>query len=131
MKQIIGILLLVFLLPSSTDEAIWNEYLQFFGDCLQRASKGRHRIQPTDKADKETPVLSVKKSKQLLAEAYTLEVGSDGIRIEASTLKGLTRATATLIQLIGGSDEGVPQIRITDQPSVPFRCLEDRGSRSV
>jgi len=107
---------------ASAEEQLWKEHLVFFGECLQRMSLGKHRVELTNPAEASV-VLSVERSEALSAEAYTLEVTADQIRIKASTLKGLTRATATLIQLCGQGDKSIPQVQISDRPSVAYRNL--------
>ena len=68
-------------------------------------------------------ILSVSKSDGLATEAYELQVTNEQIRIEASTLKGLSHATATLLQLLGQNAETIPQLQIRDRPSVSYRSL--------
>lgn len=107
---------------ASTGEKLWDRHLKIFGQRLEQMSQGHQRLRlKTDGEGKAT--LSVKKSGQLAGEAYRLEVTSDQIRIEASTIKGLAHASASLIQLIGENSKTISQVRIADRPSVPWRNL--------
>ena len=107
---------------ASTGEELWDQHLECFGQCLTRMSKGQHQLQLKGQGEKETNFF-VAKSDRLPDEAYKLEVAADQIRIEASTIKGLAHATASLLQLCGEDWKAIPQVQITDQPSVPYRSL--------
>ena len=55
-------------------------------------------------------------------EAFRLQVNADGVRIEASSLKGVTHATATLLQLIGQhKGKGIVALEIRDEPDCSYR----------
>jgi len=73
-----------------------------------------------DSADNADLVVTVKPA--MAAEAFTLHVQADGVQIEASTLKGITHATATLLQLIGQhQDKAIPALEIQDEPDCGYR----------
>jgi hypothetical protein len=58
----------------------------------------------------------------LPADAYVLRVRGDGIQIEASSLQGVTHATATLLQLVGHyGDTAIPALEIRDKPDCSYR----------
>ncbi len=58
----------------------------------------------------------------MAAEAYILQIQADGVRIEASTLKGIAHATATLLQLIGQhQSKTIPALEIRDEPDCSYR----------
>ena len=107
----------------SSDEPRWDDHLKIFGDCLTRLSHGKRRLDPGNKEKETAAILSVSKSDGLATEAYELQVTNEQIRIEASTLKGLSHATATLLQLLGQNAETIPQLQIRDRPSVSYRSL--------
>lgn len=55
------------------------------------------------------------------AEAYVLEIGTDGVKITASDARGERYARVTLAQLVKLSDGKVPCCRITDWPVLRWR----------
>jgi len=60
----------------------------------------------------------------LAPDAYRLQVQAGGVRIEASALKGVARATATLLQLIGRRQgEAIPALEIRDKPDCVYRSF--------
>jgi hexosaminidase len=106
----------------STGEELWDEHLNVFSNCLKQLSLDQHQIKWKDRGEAK-PILMVTKSNKLASEAYTLEVTADLILIEASSIKGLAHATASLIQLVGENSKAIPSVRIADQPAVPYRNL--------
>jgi len=56
--------------------------------------------------------------------AFVLQIRSSGVRIEAAGLKGLSYATATLLQLIGQSKSGaISPVEIRDAPDCIYRSF--------
>ncbi|HUF08978.1 MAG TPA: glycoside hydrolase family 20 zincin-like fold domain-containing protein, partial [Rhodothermales bacterium] len=64
-------------------------------------------------------------------EGYILEVGSDGIRIQANTDQGAFYGQQTVKQLVRGFRERgeIPGMRIVDWPDLAFRGISDDISR--
>lgn len=64
--------------------------------------------------------LSIRLDESLAAEEYRITINA-GILIQASSLKGLAHATATLLQLWGDVGEEIPNMVISDAPAVSYR----------
>lgn len=97
----------------------WSDHLEIFGEHLGRMTAGKHQLQTSDENDS---VLLVSHEPKLSPEAYTLSINQTQIQIEASSIKGLAHATATLLQLIGGNDtDSIPAMRIEDAPELSYR----------
>ncbi|MEO9595692.1 family 20 glycosylhydrolase [Rhodopirellula bahusiensis] len=115
-----------FVLPETVSantptDADWANHLAIFGEHLKRMTDGRQQLQLESE---QSGLLQFSHSNELPPEGYTVAVSSDQIRVEASTLKGLTRATATLLQLIGdGESKTIPQLQIEDAPKLAYRNL--------
>lgn len=58
-------------------------------------------------------------------ESYTLEIGSDGAKIDAPTPLGSMHGLQTFLQLVAVSTDGFasPDVKIQDQPRFPWRGL--------
>ena len=97
-----------------------KEHFRVVADALKMLANNDIRfVEETEEAD-----LVVIAEPALPPEAYTLRVRADGVRIEASTLKGVTHATATLLQFIGQySDTAIPALEIRDQPDCSYRSF--------
>jgi len=95
-----------------------REHLQGFAGALEMLANTDMRfVDQTDAAD-----LVVVVERALAADAYILRIRADGVQIEASSLKGITHATATLLQLIGQySDTAIPALEIRDEPVCSYR----------
>jgi hexosaminidase len=95
-----------------------QEHFGVVADALKMLASSQLRfVEETDEAD-----LVVVAETALAPEAYTLRVRADGIRIDASSLKGVTHATAALLQLIGQyRDTAIPALEIRDQPDCVYR----------
>lgn len=101
---------------------LWQDHLLVFGDALERLCQTRLTV----RADKRTTELQLltKMDATLAAEEYRLTVDNRQIRIAVSSIKGLSHATATLLQLIGNSaDATVRACDIKDQPACGYRSL--------
>ncbi|MEL6109322.1 MAG: family 20 glycosylhydrolase [Planctomycetota bacterium] len=97
----------------------WTSHVEVFGRQLGRLTQGRVRLR-VDSGIAAT--INIRRVDSLSADEYVLDVTPGGIAIEASTLKGLTHATATLLQLVGGDASlRLPPVRIEDSPSVSYR----------
>ncbi len=71
-----------------------------------------------------------KDEKNFNEEGYTLSVNSDGIKIEAPTLKGLFYGTMSLVQLLDkAKDKTIPFVEVVDWPDMKIRGISDDISR--
>ena len=105
------------IIKAAANDAKWNRHLEIFGAYLSRLTQGRHRL-----GDAGEPALSIQHDTQISDEAYSLEIAESQILITAGSLKGLTHATATLLQLVGENPDGVlPRIKINDAPKLSYR----------
>ncbi|QEG22160.1 family 20 glycosylhydrolase [Mariniblastus fucicola] len=104
---------------NSPENSAWDRHLQIVAQHVERITDGRHRLVfvPSGNA-----LLDVRKVDSMAKEAYSLVVSAEQIKIEASTLKGLSHATATLLQVLGSAKAGqIPQLKINDSPTVSYR----------
>lgn len=103
--------------PSKLND--WDSHIRVFNSVMQRSTEGKHQavFLPGDRS-----MLKFERSENLKEEAYSIQITPQEICVAASGLKGLCRATATLLQLIGGYPDGkLPLLKISDQPAVPYR----------
>ncbi|MEO1617569.1 MAG: family 20 glycosylhydrolase [Planctomycetota bacterium] len=110
---------------AKTDDAAWQEHLQLLAEHLQHICSGKQRVQVVEAADAN---IVVRRNESLGFESYTLQVNSKQIVIEASSLKGLAHASATLMQFIGTHRHpnplaALPAVRINDSPAVSYRSF--------
>ncbi len=104
---------------SAPEDSSWKEHLKIVGELIERTTSGKHSLALTDGDD---ATLVVFADSDLPAESYSLKTLGDQIQIRASTLKGFTHATATLLQLIGTQGPGkLPLLSINDSPKLPYR----------
>lgn len=97
----------------------WQEHLEVVAKHIARLTDGACRFSTSDGE----AVLKAEENKSLAAEAYRLTITQSGIQIAASSLKGLSHATATLLQLIGEYPQQTPLIEIQDSPDNPYRSF--------
>ncbi|MEL6897322.1 MAG: family 20 glycosylhydrolase, partial [Planctomycetota bacterium] len=116
-----------FLLPpvlhiEKTDAVEWDGHLSLLDQYVSALTSGRVRVQFSDAA---TANIRVRREKSRAASgAYDLTISKDGILIQTGSLKGLTYATSTLLQLIGESKQGrIPAVSIRDQPRHAYRSF--------
>lgn len=121
------------LVTSVAGEATWTQHIKVLDAAIQSLTAGQHRLEFS--SDPDQPVrLQFATAPELGSEAYRLNVDASGIQIIASTLKGLSRATATLLQLIGSSEfpssnlgipkpRSIPHLSLGDEPTVEYRNL--------
>jgi hexosaminidase len=104
---------------SAPDKNDWQNHLAIVNTHVIRATGGKHRLQP---AHDDNTTLTITGNESLTAEAYSLDVTERRINISVSSIKGLTRATSTLLQLIGNAQTNeLPQLAIRDQPRLSYR----------
>lgn len=97
----------------------WRLHIEIVATHIKRLTSGRHELKFT--SDK-PGALSLREDKSLFGESYRLDVEPEGVVISASTLKALTNATATLIQLVGSHSDGkLPLLSIKDAPKTAYR----------
>ena len=102
---------------------LWKSHLNVVADLVLRVTHGKHRLIIKNTGDAFVHVRKVSGAVRA-KEAYALQVGAEGIAIEASTLKGLCHGTATLLQLVASSKNGnLPRLGIEDEPKLGFRCF--------
>lgn len=111
-----------FILPSELVASVpgrWSPHVEVFARQLSRLTHGKVRLRENSE---DAARLIVRRVDALAAEQYVLEVTSTEIKVDASTLKGLAHATATLLQLVGSAKSNeLPLVRIEDSPSVGYR----------
>ncbi|MCR9200162.1 MAG: family 20 glycosylhydrolase [Planctomycetaceae bacterium] len=96
----------------------WQPHVAVLADAVERLTAGRHQVRLV-KADPASLVLEQDES--LAAEAYRLTVTDKGIRIAASSQKGLAHGTATLLQLMGTHGGTLPTLTVEDAPQAAYR----------
>lgn len=98
--------------------AEWNETAQTFAGLLQKSAGISLTI-----SDIDAP-LSLVKNDQLGDEAYTLNIESGRITLQAKDAQGISHALATLHQLIlTAKDNKLPVLNIQDKPRFGYRGL--------
>lgn len=96
----------------------WMETARLMAADLQKTT-GRQITVGTEKGD-----LNFHLNGTLSREAYRLNIGKKGIRIEAASISGMNHGFATLRQLILLSADGkLPAVDITDRPRYAYRGL--------
>ncbi|MEM9412986.1 MAG: family 20 glycosylhydrolase, partial [Planctomycetota bacterium] len=105
---------------AAPDDSAWQSHLKIFGVHVGRLTGGRHRV---EFSAEDTANVVVMRDADSPNEAYQIDTREEEpIQIRASSLKGLTHATATLLQVIGASPEGKLQtVSIDDRPSASYR----------
>ena len=99
----------------------WAEHLEVLSDRMVLLTRGQHRLE--NKQGVRIRLL-VQKDASLAGEAYLLRITPDQIQLTASSLKGLARSTATLLQLLGEWENGsLPCLAVTDSPALSYRNL--------
>lgn len=98
--------------------AEWNETAQTFAGLLQKSAGISLTV-----SDIDAP-LSLVKNDQLTDEAYTLDIESGRIILQAADAQGISHALATLHQLIlTAKDNKLPVLSIQDKPRFDYRGL--------
>lgn len=98
--------------------AEWNETAQTFAGLLQKSAGISLTV-----SDIDAP-LSLVKNDQLGDEAYTLNIESGRITLQAKDAQGISHALATLHQLIlTAKDNKLPVLSIQDKPRFGYRGL--------
>lgn len=98
--------------------AEWNETTQTFAGLLQKSAGISLTV-----SDIDAP-LSLVKNDQLGDEAYTLNIESGRITLQAKDAQGISHALATLHQLIlTAKDNKLPVLSIQDKPRFGYRGL--------
>lgn len=98
--------------------AEWNETAQTFAGLLQKSAGISLTV-----SDIDAP-LSLVKNDQLTDEAYTLDIESGRIILQAKDAQGISHALATLHQLIlTAKDNKLPVLSIQDKPRFGYRGL--------
>ena len=98
--------------------AEWNETAQTFAGLLQKSAGISLTV-----SDIDAP-LSLVKNDQLTDEAYTLDIESGRITLQAKDAQGISHALATLHQLIlTAKDNKLPVLSIQDKPRFGYRGL--------
>lgn len=98
--------------------AEWNETAQTFVGLLQKSAGISLTV-----SDIDAP-LSLVKNDQLTDEAYTLDIESGRITLQAKDAQGISHALATLHQLIlTAKDNKLPVLSIQDKPRFGYRGL--------
>lgn len=96
----------------------WNETAQTFAGLLQKSADISLTV-----SDIDAP-LSLVKNDQLGDEAYTLDIESGRITLQAKDAQGISHALATLHQLIlTAKDNKLPVLSIQDKPRFGYRGL--------
>ncbi|MCC9644772.1 family 20 glycosylhydrolase [Rhodopirellula sp. JC740] len=104
--------------PSSGD---WDNHLTAFAKTIQRLT-GENCTLVKAIDDKAGWTFSLDES--LSASAYSIDITTEGIGVKAGGIKGLSYATATLLQLVGGANEGELLVgTIRDEPKLSYRNL--------
>lgn len=98
--------------------AEWTENAQTFAGLLQKSAGISLTV-----SDIDAP-LSLVKNDQLTDEAYTLDIESGRITLQAKDAQGISHALATLHQLIlTAKDNKLPVLNIQDKPRFGYRGL--------
>lgn len=98
--------------------AEWTENAQTFAGLLQKSAGISLTV-----SDIDAP-LSLVKNDQLTDEAYTLNIESGRITLQAKDAQGISHALATLHQLIlTAKDNKLPVLNIQDKPRFGYRGL--------
>lgn len=98
--------------------AEWTENAQTFAGLLQKSAGISLTV-----SDIDAP-LSLIKNDQLTDEAYTLDIESGRITLQAKDAQGISHALATLHQLIlTAKDNKLPVLSIQDKPRFGYRGL--------
>lgn len=105
-----------------------KQVAQFFADKLQRSTGYTIPV-----ADSGGITLCIDRASGLAEEAYRLSVKPDGVKVVASTPKGLFRGMSTFMQLLPAQVESpcmvkgvkwaAPCVAIVDEPRFPYRGL--------
>lgn len=107
---------------STPDDAAWKQHLEIVNVHLDRMTQGKHKFDFSNNAVAVLHVQMAEAAALESPEAYSLVVTEKQIQLQAASLKGLARATSTLMQLIGGqADSSVPYLSITDAPTLSYR----------
>ncbi|MFK7820523.1 MAG: family 20 glycosylhydrolase [Planctomycetaceae bacterium] len=106
---------------SGPADPTWQQHLRIVATHIERGTNGKHKLS-FEEADK--PVMVVRQATNMPGDAYDLVVTKTKIECVASTVKGLSHATATLMQLIGSAKDGqLPLVRIADLPQSGYRSF--------
>ncbi len=95
----------------------WRDHLAVFGRHLQQLSH-HDGFQL-----REAGGVVARRDPELAPEAYRVDLTPKGVSITASTLKGLSHATATLLQLAGEHGDKLPAQTIRDEPANAYRSF--------
>lgn len=96
----------------------WKPVADNFVNDLRKTADLAVTIADTD------GTLAVSQNEALPAEAYTLSVGKDQIKLEASDIKGVNHGLTSLFQLILTAKDGkLPVLTIQDKPTYGYRGL--------
>lgn len=69
-------------------------------------------------------ILQIKLDENLFLEEYQISIRDQRIRVKASSIKGISHATATLLQLIAQSErKTIAAMEIRDKPDCPYRSF--------
>lgn len=104
---------------SKPERPAWVRHLEIFSGHVQRMTNGQHSVAFSSDID---PTLEIRHAENLAAESYSLNINAKQIQLAASSLKGLSHGTATLMQLLGGfAGQPIPQLSIKDTPRNTYR----------
>lgn len=101
-------------------DALEGEHLRVFQEAVA-SGWGVTILTPGPLTD-QNPDLLFRRGEDLAPGAYTVEVG-DSIVVDFADTKGLTHATATLLQLLPHDGATLPAMRIEDFPANPYRSF--------
>ena len=105
--------------------AAWQPHLTIVGEHIGRLAIGE-TAEPTLRfVDNDgIPNWVVRQSDSMLPEQYSLDIGPDGILLQAGSLRGLAHGTASLLQILGQVDgQRLSLVKIEDGSKVPYRNL--------
>lgn len=107
-------------LPSALPE--FREHFTAVSGCLSRIEG--YDLQLDDRPSKaaEDAVLKVDLDPQFAEEQYAMKIDRNTVEIKVAGLRGLARATATLLQLLA-SEQNIPSMEVRDRPDCSYRSL--------
>lgn len=120
---------------SATNAPQFLPHLNAFASAIKLMQRpvGELKLLSASELGATRPALAVTKVDSLPPAHYRIEVDASGICLEAADLKGLSHATATLLQLLGqasrrdnGTLQGngtLPAMKIDDGPDSSYRSL--------
>lgn len=104
----------------SDDSPLYRDHFLAVANAIELSS-GR-RLEFT--SNREDASIRCMLNPELERETYRLNVNDKGVSIEASDIKGISHATATLLQLIGQIEgDTLPALQLKDQPDCAYRNL--------